>query len=316
MPRMRASLTPTAVGLLALLAASVAAAQSTADPFAREVFPEQTAGGPELTLPSLAFRLENDREVPGPLAGRPLRPDAQGGIAVPLESGGLALVSDGGRGAVRLVADEVAPPADADPLAPVGEPGSRRRFRITTEGMLVAEKCRRSKKTRCHKIWKLRVPGGATVPPAATKGRLYVGALDNQVYALRSRNGHRIWATDVGRRVSNPLSLWEGELPLARRDGSRTEPRKIRLVLVLPEGGSRLLALEARSGRKVAIFELPDGEGRLVGSPLVTAEGTIAVARQRYTEREASLILLAVEVQEEVSRPERDGAPSSAPARP
>lgn len=302
-----------ATALLVLAAPGLAVAQRGLEPFAEGAFPDRTERVPALTLPPLAFSLVSDVAVPGPLDGAPLRLDGQDRVAIPLESGDLVLVTAAGGGPLQVIANEDPDKVETAGAEAVSEPGSRRRFRVGAGGMLIAEKCRRSPKRPCRRIWKLRIPGGATVPPLVSPGRVYVGALDNQVYALRPRNGHRIWTVDVGRRVSNPLALWEGELPLVRRDRSLTEPRSVRLVLVMPEGGNRLLALDARSGRKVAIFELPEGEGRLVGSPLPLPGGTIAVARQRYAEREASLIVLAVEFQPPVTPPAAESASAPGP---
>jgi hypothetical protein len=63
-------------------------------------------------------------------------------------------------------------------------------------------------------------------------------------------------------------------------------------VLATPDQGTTLVALDARNGAEVASFDLPEGEGKLYGSPLVTPDGKIVVARQKYEEAEASLMIL------------------------
>lgn len=291
--------------------AGPALGQGLRETFSEDAFPSEEARRPPLEVPALAFRLELDVPLEGPLSGRSLGISEDGSVSVPLESA-VALVDPVHEGNVRLLTED---PRDADAEADpwVLEPGRNRRFRSMESGHVLAQKCCGFFGRRWHRIWKLRIPGGVQVPPLASPGRVYVGAMDNQIYGLRSRNGHRLWTTDLGRRVSRPLALWEGRLPLVRPDGTLTDERNARLVLALPDGGTHLIAIDSRSGRKVAVFQLPEGQGRMVGSPVVTGESRVAVARQRYTKREVTLIVLTLQV-----LPPEDGVSesASAPARP
>ncbi len=289
-------------GALLLAAASgswvgPAHAQGLQETFASDAFPDESTRRVTLEVPALAFRLAVDIPLTGPLTGEALRLEGDGSIAVPVEDG-VAIVAPDRSAGIRVVATDGAPEASDEPSPWVEEPESKRRFRSLSTGHVVGQKCCGLLRRGWHRIWRLRVPGGTAVPPLTSPGRVYVGALDNQIYGLRSKNGHRLWTADVGRRVSRPLALWEGMLPLVRPDGTLTDAREARLVLALPDGGNRLLALDARTGRKVAVFELPEGQGRMVGSPIVTPAGLVAVARQRYTASEASLIVLDLEVLE------------------
>ncbi len=156
--------------------------------------------------------------------------------------------------------------------------------------MLEAQKSCRRCKTGWKRSWKLRIPGNTLVPPLVADRRVYIGGLDNHVYSLKARNGHRVWAVDVAGRISTPLMLWRGEIskptpqdPLAMRD--------LTLILTVPASGSQMVALESQSGRQVASLRLPEGGGKLVSGPLAMPDGKVVVARQQYAESEASLMV-------------------------
>jgi len=117
--------------------------------------------------------------------------------------------------------------------------------------------------------------------------RVYFGATDNRVYAVRRRNGHRLWDTDVGGRVVRSPVIWS----YAPQDGT-AEPEPLPLLLVVPGDGSSLVVLEALTGRRVTRWTLPENGGGLVGKPLPLDGQRIALARQKYQEDEASLLVL------------------------
>ena len=113
------------------------------------------------------------------------------------------------------------------------------------------------------------------------------GSLDDQVYAVRADNGHRLWSVDVGARVSRPLALWRGVL----QPEEEGEPeREYSLLLVVPDNGARLLALDTYDGSHVAVLELPEYE-RLVSPALVADEVGVLVARQKYAPTDAALMI-------------------------
>ena len=61
------------------------------------------------------------------------------------------------------------------------------------------------------------------------------------------------------------------------------------LVLVVPDSGDSITALEGRAGVRVARHELPENES-FSGRPL-THGAKVAVVRQRYDARDAALLL-------------------------
>ena len=73
-------------------------------------------------------------------------------------------------------------------------------------------------------------------------------------------------------------------------DGAVASPSPT-LVLAVPDDGGAIVALDAHTGAKVASYDLPDDGGTLVGDPLVTPDGRIVVARQKYTPEDASLMV-------------------------
>ena len=110
-----------------------------------------------------------------------------------------------------------------------------------------------------------------------------------------TKNGqsHRVWLTDLGARVSLPLVHWKGEIPLANVE-TVVPPRRMSLILAVPDDGNRLLALLPSTGEPVAAVRLEGGAGQLIGAPVATAEGTIVVARQEYAESKASLLVYSL----------------------
>jgi hypothetical protein len=107
---------------------------------------------------------------------------------------------------------------------------------------------------------------------------------------VKRKNGHRVWEAYVKGRVSRPLRLWR---PVADPSSPDRPPeaQALELVLVTPDHGTAILALEAVTGAEVAIFELPENGAKLYGAPLVTPDGKIVVARQEYNETEATLMV-------------------------
>ena len=112
--------------------------------------------------------------------------------------------------------------------------------------------------------------------------------MDNRVYSVKKRNGHRMWATDVGGRVSGVLVLWSA----ASGAESATDAPHPAAILVVPDRGRRLLALDPQSGTEVASFDLPDPASKWVGAPLRTPDGKILAAAQKYAPADASLLVL------------------------
>lgn len=241
---------------------------------------------------NLAFALLRDIRLPGPLP--PGSPRLVGDRVEIDVAGGVAVTDwDGERSPTILgEASQSSAPVGPEP-GWVESPDGQFRYRAEPSGRIVAQKrCRRCSKV-WRKKWQLRVSGSTLAPPLATEQRLYFGALDNRVYALRRRNGHRLWAVDVEGRVSTPLVALSYETPVPPdTDESQAPPAPaLELILVVPGDGSRLLALDAESGRKLASYTLTEAEGKLVGVPVVTSDGAILMARQKYAPEEASLMV-------------------------
>lgn len=234
----------------------------------------------------LTFQLALELPLPGPLleSGQPRMVGETVEIPVP----GGAVLSGWTAGAqARRVPTGDAPGGSGEGARGKGwvetEDG-KRRYSLLPSGVLLAQKrCR-----RCRAGWKthwmLDVAGDDLAPPLITATRVFYGGLDNRVYGLKRRNGHRVWATDVEGRVNRPLRLWSRE----------TDDRSVDLVLVTPDHGREILALDAGTGGKVAGFALPENGGILVGAPLITADGMVLAARQKYNESEASLMVLEI----------------------
>lgn len=246
--------------------------------------------------PSLVFERLGEVALPGPLGTAASRV-ADGLIVVPVASGFL----------------RVAPEIDATPslVASVELPESpewvessngKRRFRTTREGLVEAQHRRRAK-SKWRASWHLVAPNSILAPPVLIGPRLCYAGLDDRVTCVRASNGHRLWAVDVGDRLSRGLTCW----PACSDRVSSGE-----LLLVVPDDGASVVALDAYDGRHVAEFDLPPTH-RFVSSALVVARERIVVARTGYDEQEAALVLLRLRppppVQPRKPVPYNDGSP-------
>ena len=85
--------------------------------------------------------------------------------------------------------------------------------------------------------------------------------------------------------------LWQGRVAGRAAESSVSEDDELILILVVPDGGSQLLALGGGTGLELATVRLAANQGKLVGMPLITPDGRIVIARQKYSESEASLMV-------------------------
>ncbi len=246
-------------------------------------------------LPTLDFDLLAEVPLPGPLPAERLRKDGDHvEVAV---TGGVARVRPE-PGAVAVIAPQ---PATAPPESDVWSesPDGKFRFRSMPNGFIVAERrcpgCRRGWK----KTWKLRVSGTTRVPPVSVGPYVFFAAMDNRVYCVKRRNGHRVWSADAGGRIAHPLvvaTILPEPLGVDRVDGA-DDPRTVdrnTVLLVVPESGARLLALNPDDGLKLAQLDFGNGDGTIVGGPLVVDEGQLVITRQRYRRSDASLLVYAL----------------------
>lgn len=242
----------------------------------------------------MRFAVLREVPVPGPIAEGRLRLDSDG-VHVPLR-GGEAVVPLEPAGSPRLLdGDLAAGGGDSDGWVLGGS--GRLRFRTLPSGTVEAQRrckgCRSGWKT----AWRLQVGCATPAPPLVVGPKVCYGALDNQVYCVRASNGHRLWASDVGDRVSTNLALWTGEVDATgggRSTAGAAGPATVELLLVVPDAGGALVALDAYDGHRAAARELSESQGRLIGPPLVSEDGRIVVARQGYQDTEAVLEFLAL----------------------
>jgi hypothetical protein len=231
------------------------------------------------TAPDLTFRLLRDIQLPGPLPGT--GPALAGGEIVIEVAGGIMASGWSAEAAPRMIEPPAESPAETG-IWSVAPDGSFRCGLLLT-GKLVGQKrcpgCRRG----WNKKWKLRVAGEGLPPPLVTHNRVYYGAFDNRVYCVKRKNGHRLWVTDLPSRISRPLRRWLHALTPGAAE--------LELVILIPDNSTSIIALDADTGSRVATYDLPQNGGLLVGSPVVTDDGKIVVASQKYTAAEASLLV-------------------------
>lgn len=275
-----------------LCSAAFAPAVSQTSPLGTEVYDTSYIeplpdAGRRTAVPQFTFRLAKEIPLPGPLPGD--GPELLGDrVRIPVAHG---VAESGWTGDSE---PRIGLPAEPDPesarpayvrLDWSVAPDGLGRFAMSENGFLVAQrKCARCL-TGWRQHWVLRVAGVGLAPPLVTEKRVFFGAMDNRVYCVKRKNGHRVWEIDLEARVSRPLGLW-------RAPADDSDPGKaLTLVLVVSGGGSGMVALDSRTGAKVASYTLPDGGGMLIGAPLVTPDGRIVVARQKYTPSDASLMV-------------------------
>ena len=180
------------------------------------------------------------------------------------------------------------PPAETDGW--ISSADGTMRFRTLPEGRVVAE--RKGRRGKYRPAWSLRVGGATPAPPLLLGPRLIYAALDNQVYAVRADNGHRLWTADVGARVARPLSNWSGKVLF--QVGSGYYVHRTELVLCAPEDDRTLLALDPYNGEIVATLKLPEDHSRFTTPAIPLPEGRMAIGRQYYRDAQASLMVLAL----------------------
>jgi len=273
--------------VLSLFGLSETGAQSYVD-VGFDDLPPPTESRTKEQPPKLIFTLLAEIPLPGPLPGH--GPRLRGDL-VEIGVAGGTVVTEPVPGATPQL---IAPFYPTDPERPaegwVTDQAERRRFRSVPGGALEAQKSCRRCKTGWKRIWKLRVPGNTLVPPLVADRRVAIGALDNRIYSLKARNGHRVWTADIGGRISTPLMQWRGKIPQPTAEDPLAT-RELTLILAVPASGSEMVALESEGGRQVASMRLPENGGKLVSGPLTLPDGKVVVARQQYAASEASLMV-------------------------
>ena len=272
--------------LLAAACAAPAAAQTRADPRFDSADLEPAPDAPVEEAPQLRFDLLEEIELEGPLAPSGVR---RAGDHVEVEAAdGTAVFSWAADHSLTRVD---AAPGTAEELPYGISPDGKVRAVTRADGFIVAEKHCASCGKRWKKKWRIRAPGDEFARPVVTDRRVFYGTTDNRVFAVKRRNGHRVWAADIPGRVVRPLELVRVQAPpeLVARGKSKGSSLWLDLILVVPASGRTLIALDARNGERVASFDLEEDE-MLVGAPLAR-DGHVVVARQKYEANDAALLV-------------------------
>ena len=230
--------------------------------------------------PELSFALVTEIELPGPLVSGPR---LKGGQVEILSAAGPLRLDWAGPPAPAVVAPATPAVAVEEPSAWALSPDGKHRAGPVRDRLLVQKVCRGCS-SGWRRRWRLRVPGLAPTSPVMTARRVYYGSADNQVYGVRRKNGHRIWATPLEGRVLRTLALWV--------DPDSPPQPGVAAILAIPEPGREMVVLDAFSGTLVLRYRLAGEDDKLVGAPLTTPDGHVILARQGYTEEDAGLIVL------------------------
>jgi outer membrane protein assembly factor BamB len=225
--------------------------------------------------PRFVFASLGEIALPGPLAPSPAFVDG-GRVAVPVASGVAHVAPE--PDAVPEVRPAVVP---AEEVGWVESMDGKRRYRTTQEGRVEAQE-RKSPRKRWKRDWKIVAPNSFLAQPVIVGPRLCYAGLDDLVTCVRASNGHRLFAVDVGDRISRPLGRWPKDPPEAAE-----------ILLVVPDDGASVIALDAYDGTRVATFDLPS-PGRFASPALVVGSDRIALARKGYQDEEAALVLLSL----------------------
>jgi hypothetical protein len=225
--------------------------------------------------PSLVFERLGEIALPGPLGGRSSFM-VEGLVVLPVE-GGWARVAPEIDATPSIVATIDLPETSEWITSPDG----KRRYRTTQEGLVEAEHRSRVRK-KWVSSWRIVAPNSIMAPPILLGPRLCYAGLDDRVTCVRASNGHRLWAVDLGDRLSRGLTCW----PACETPTSAGE-----ILLVVPDDGASVIALDAYDGRRIAAFDLPATQ-RFASPALVVSGDRIAIARKGYEDREAALVLL------------------------
>jgi hypothetical protein len=234
--------------------------------------------------PPIVLEWEGETAVRGPLLPGPLGFE-NGEVLVPTADGVVGVSVDGDQAAEPR--GDAAPPAARDLFDWVLAGDGRHRARALPDGGLAVEK-RRKEGARWRRAWRLPTSSPLSSPPIPLDRRLVYATAEGSVIAVRLSNGHRLWATDLGERLSRAAEVWSASLPTS--DGSAPGPAAlVSLLLVVPDSGVALLAVDVYDGRVLARGGVPEGKGRLVSPPLLLRDGRIVVARQGYALEDAGL---------------------------
>jgi hypothetical protein len=292
-------------------AAAIAAVLLTAAPSTAQYGPPGTEALPnnyppplperQGPAPKLKFELAHEIALTGPVTSPEPWADGET-LLVPLESG-----------AARVDPHAETPPETGVTADPPPDPSGgwivdaagTRRYRATVEGIIQAEKRRKNGRKWRHS-WKIVAPNATPAPPILLGPRLCYAGLDDRITCVKAGNGHRLWTTDLGDRLSRPIARWPSASParVAPKTGDRTIEGEI--LLAVPDNGASMIALDAYDGRRLATYDLP-AEERLVSGPMVFGDDGIAAVREAFDKRQVAVLVL---------RLVHNDVPPAAPAAP
>lgn len=256
--------------------------------------------GPE--PPKLRFERIASVPLPGPLPRTPLS-IREHAVLVAVAGGWAEVPFD--RRAATLGANA---PSAAEPAAWVTAPDGKFRYRVGEDGRsLLAEKASRLARDGWSRAWRLRVASSIPSAPVLLGRRLCFATAGDEVGCLRADNGHRLWSADVGSRVSRPLEIWHGTLPIWNRRTNRVTQEPLEVLLAVPDRGDAIVALDAWDGSVLATETLTAAEGWLVTGARVVGPAEVAIARQGYVDEDGALLLYRLASPEQ--RPGPDANP-------
>lgn len=141
--------------------------------------------------------------------------------------------------------------------------------------------------------WRFPASQGFYFTPAVVDGRVYVGCLDYNVYAIDARTGEAVWVYHTGGAVFSGATVDQGTVYIGSSDMTLyaldTQTGQLRwkqtvegqifcpplvyqgVVCIGTFEGTTLHAFEARTGRRKWTFEM----GQRLGSAMAADEGTI-----------------------------------------
>jgi hypothetical protein len=243
--------------------------------------------------PALVFERLGEVALPGPLGGRSGFM-VDGLVVIPV-AGGWARVAPE-MDATPSIVPELDVPETSEWLP---SSDGKRRYRTTEEGLVEAQRRSRLHKDGWVKSWRIIAPNSIMAPPILLGPRLCYAGLDDRVTCVRASNGHRLWAVDLGDRLSRALTCWPA------CGGVAVEGE---VLLVVPDDGASVVALDAYDGRRIASFDLPATQ-RFASPALVVSGERIAIARKGYDDKDAALVLLKL-----TPPPAPPAPPAAAPA--
>ena len=236
--------------------------------------------------PKLRFELDREIDLEGPVALAEAWAEGDA-VVVPLAKGAARVDLTGAEPA--RASDPAAPPPDPSGAWIVNATGTRR-YRATAEGIIEAEK-RGKEGKRWKGSWKIVAPNSTPAPPILIGPRLCYAGLDDRVTCVKAGNGHRLWTTDLGDRLSRPIARWPSASPARVAPSTRDRTIEGEILLAVPDNGASMIALDAYDGRRLATYDLP-AAARLVSGPLVFADDGIVAVREAFDKRQVAVLVL------------------------